>query len=131
MKASVSELSDNVSPLITDLLVVKATDHRKLPAVDASQIAMWLIVSVAVIDQVEAIDVIAMDPADAALKVGETRVVTADAAVVPDAPGSAVCKDTYNTPAVNVVPVRPIVLSNLLAVLAAERPTVISFPHSR
>jgi hypothetical protein len=88
----VSELSDNVSPLITDLLVVNATDHIKFPAVDASQKLMWLIVSVAVIDHVEAIDVIAIDPAEAALNVGETRVVTAEAAVVPDAPGSAVCK---------------------------------------
>ena len=94
MKANVSELNDNVSPLMTDLLVVKATDHIKFPAVEASHKLMWLIVSVAVIDQVEAIDVIAIDPADAALKVGETRVVTADAAVVPDAPGSAVCKAT-------------------------------------
>lgn len=82
-------------------------------------------------DHVEAIDVIAIDPAEAALNVGETRVVTAEAAVVPAEPGSAVCKDTYNTPAVNVVAVRPMVFSNLLAVLAAERPTVISFPHSR
>ena len=40
VKANVSELNDNVSPLITDLLVVNATDHIKLPAVDASQIAM-------------------------------------------------------------------------------------------
>jgi hypothetical protein len=131
VKANVNELIDNVSPLITDLLAVNATDHKKVPAVDASQRLMWLIVSVAVIDHVEAIDVIAMDPAEAALNVGETRVVTAEAAVVPEAPGSAVCKATYNTPAVNVVPVRPIVLSNLLAVFAAERPTVISFPHSQ
>ncbi len=70
MKASVNEVSDNVSPLITDLLAVKATDHMKLPAVDASQRLMWLIVSVPVIDHVEAIDVIAIDPAEAALNVG-------------------------------------------------------------
>jgi hypothetical protein len=37
VKANVNELIDNVSPLITDLLAVKATDHMKLPAVDASQ----------------------------------------------------------------------------------------------
>jgi len=94
VKANVSDVSDNVSPLTTDLLAVNATDHKKLPPVEASQKLMWLIVSVAVIDHVEPIDVIAIDPADAALKVGETRVVTADAAVVPEAPGSAVCKAT-------------------------------------
>jgi hypothetical protein len=49
VKASVSEVSDKVSPLITDLLAVNATDHRKLPAVEASCRLMWLIVSVAVI----------------------------------------------------------------------------------
>jgi hypothetical protein len=131
VKAKVSELIDNVSPLITDLLAVNATLHRKLPAVEASHKLMWLIVSVAVIDHVEAIDVIAIDPADDALNVGETRVVTAEALAVPTDPGSAVCNFTYSEPAVNVVPARPIVLSNLSAVFTAERPTVILFPHSR
>jgi hypothetical protein len=37
VKANVNELIDNVSPLITDLEAVKATDHIKLPDVDASQ----------------------------------------------------------------------------------------------
>jgi hypothetical protein len=37
VKAKVSELIDNVSPLITDFEAVKATDHMKLPDVDASQ----------------------------------------------------------------------------------------------
>jgi len=69
VKANVNELIDNVSPLITDLEAVKATDHRKLPAVDASHKLMWLIVSVAVIDHVPPIAVSAIEPADDALNV--------------------------------------------------------------
>ena len=69
MKASVNDVSDNVSPLITDLEAVNATDHKKVPAVEASQRLMWLIVSVAVIDHVPPIDVNAIDPADDALNV--------------------------------------------------------------
>jgi hypothetical protein len=69
VKASVNEVSDNVSPLTTDLLAVNATDHKKLPAVAASQRLMWLIVSVAVIDHVPPIDVNAIEPADDALNV--------------------------------------------------------------
>jgi hypothetical protein len=69
VNAKVSEVNDNVSPLTTDLLAVKATDHMKLPAVDASQRLMWLIVSVAVIDHVPPIEVKAIDPADDALNV--------------------------------------------------------------
>jgi hypothetical protein len=69
VKASVSEVSDKVSPLITDLLAVNATDHRKLPAVEASCRLMWLIVSVAVIAKVPPIEVRAIEPADDALNV--------------------------------------------------------------
>jgi hypothetical protein len=69
VKASVNEVSDNVSPLTTDFDAVNATDHRKLPTVDASHKLMWLIVSVAVIDHVPPIDVSAIEPADDALNV--------------------------------------------------------------
>jgi len=69
VKANVSEVSDKVSPLTTDLLAVNATDHRKLPAVDASHKLMCEIVSVAVIDHVPPIAVSAIEPADDALNV--------------------------------------------------------------
>jgi len=112
------------------LLAVKATDHKNVvPAL--SQRLMWVIVSVAVIDHAVGDDDKAIEPAEAAAKVRDCFVVFDEAAVVPDAPGSAVWMATFIVPAVNVVPVRPRVSSNLLAVLAADNPTVIPFPHSR
>jgi len=69
VKANVNDVRDNVSPLTTDFDAVNATDHMKLPAVDASHKLMWLIVSVAVIDHVPPIAVSAIEPADDALNV--------------------------------------------------------------
>jgi hypothetical protein len=69
VKANVNDVRDSVSPLTTDLLAVKATLHKKLPAVALSQRLMWLIVSVPVIDHVPPIDDNAIEPADAALNV--------------------------------------------------------------
>ena len=100
------ELNVNVSVFTTDFGVVNAADQWKLPARDADHTEMWVIVSVAVIVNAgEFDDVIA--PAAAAENVTDCRVVTAEMAVVPADPGSAVCS-WMNVPAtpVNVVPRR-------------------------
>jgi hypothetical protein len=79
-----------VSVFTTDLDVVRAADQRKFPAVEASHTEMCVIVSVVVIVNDGELDN-AIAPADAAEKVADARVVTADEFDVPAAPGSAVC----------------------------------------
>jgi hypothetical protein len=79
-----------VSVFTTDLDVVRAADQRKFPAVEASHTEMCVIVSVVVIENEGELDN-AIAPADAAEKVADDRVVTADGFDVPAAPGSAVC----------------------------------------
>jgi hypothetical protein len=67
-----------VSPLATAFDAVNAADHRKFPAVDASQYDTWVRVSVVVIENDGLVPVIAIAPDAAALCVTATRVVTAD-----------------------------------------------------
>jgi hypothetical protein len=106
-----------VSVLTTAFGVVSAADQWKLPAVDADHTEMWVIVSVAVIVNAGAVeDTIA--PAEAAEKVTLCRVVTADTAVVPADPGSAVWS-WMKVPAMPVKVVPRSTLSQALAVLTA------------
>jgi hypothetical protein len=75
---------------MTGTLAVSAADWRKFPADDASHSEMWVIVSDVVMLYVDSDDSV-IEPPAAAFQVTAFRVVTADAAVVPAAPGSAVC----------------------------------------
>jgi hypothetical protein len=125
---SVWVLRVKVSPLVTDFEVVKATEYRKFPAVDASQIETCVNVSepdahdahVGVFDIVNT-------PPDAAENVAETRVVFALAAVAPAAPGSAVCNFT-NVPAGAVNAVPRSMFNHEFARFALAKPTVIARP---
>jgi hypothetical protein len=85
----VQELNVNVDPLITGTPAVSAHDCRKFPAVEASQMEMWEIVSDAVIEKLDSVDS-AIEPPEAADQTIALRVVTAEAFVVPAAPGSPV-----------------------------------------
>jgi hypothetical protein len=80
----------SVSPDTIDFGVVKAADHRNVPAVDADHTAMWVIVSVAVPVKAGEFDK-AIAPELAAANVAAWRVDDEATDVVPDAPGSAVC----------------------------------------
>src|SRR6185437_3968904 len=113
-----------VSPLLTDLEVFRAAENRKLPAEEASHTAIWLIVSVAVMDQVGVLDRDKAEPPALALNVALDRVVTADGLDVPAAPGSPMCSST-NVPAGAVNAVARSIFSHLVARLAALIPTVI------
>lgn len=85
-----------MSPVLTVFDAVNTTLYRNVPAVLASHTLMCDTTS----PFVPAHDVHdgefdnAHAPADAALNVAEGRVVTDDAAVAADAPGSAVCSFT-------------------------------------
>jgi hypothetical protein len=85
--------SVKVSPVVTVLDAVSATEARNVPTVLASQILMCVTVSglVPAHDVHDGVFDMAMDPADAALNVIDGRVVTELAAVAPAEPGSAVC----------------------------------------
>jgi hypothetical protein len=83
-----------VSPVVTVFATANASEVRNVPAALADHNEKWLIVS----GEVPAHDAHdgnvaanAHDPADAAENVVAGRVVTDDTAVVPAAPGSAVC----------------------------------------
>ena len=122
---NVSDVMFNVSPLLTVFDAANDPDHRKFPALEASQILMWEIVSVpAAHDAQVRVPLMAFDPAAAADQVTAARVVFADAAVAPAEPGSAVCSFTYTVAgAVNAVP--PIMSSHLLARFAVFSPVAI------
>jgi hypothetical protein len=86
-----------VSPVWTVFDAVSAIEYRNVPAVDASQIEKWVIVS----GEVPAHDAHdgnvaanAHDPPDDAEKVTAGRVVTDDTFAVAAAPGSPVCSFT-------------------------------------
>ncbi len=86
--------SVNVSPVLTVLDDARATEHRNVPDVFASQTLMCVTTSplVPAHDVHDGnVDVNAIDPPDAAENVIAGRVVTEDAAEAPDAPGSPVC----------------------------------------
>ena len=85
-----SVVNVRVSVFTTDLDVVSAADQRKFPAVEASHTEICVIVSVVVIENDGEFDSAIAAP-EAAEKVADDRVVTADALAVPAAPGSAVC----------------------------------------
>ena len=116
----------SVSVFTTDLEVVSAADHKKLPALEASQTEMCEMVSVVVIVKDGELDS-AIAPADAAENVADARVVTAEGAVVPAAPGSAVC-NLMNVPAGAVNAVARSIFSQLFASVVAASPTVILAP---
>jgi hypothetical protein len=80
-----------VSPFVTDFDADRAPDCRKFPAVDASQIDTWLIVSDPADHEVHETADAADDPADGAANVSCFRVVSAEAFDVPADPGSPVC----------------------------------------
>jgi integral membrane sensor domain MASE1 len=114
-----------VSVLTTAFGVVRAADQWKFPAVDADHTLIWVIVSVAVIVNAGELDR-AIAPAAAAEKVADWRVVTAEIAVVPAAPGSAVCS-WINVPAIPVKVVPRRTFNQALAVLTAWSPAAISY----
>jgi hypothetical protein len=118
----------NVSPGAGDRGVVNTAENRKFPAVMLSHTVMCVSVSP---DGThvghDGAFVIDFDPADAAPQVAAARVVVPDAAVVPAAPGSAVCSFTFvDAGAVNAVP--PNMSSHLLAKLTACKPTATITP---
>jgi hypothetical protein len=90
--AMVSDVRVNVFVETHAWEAVSAADPWKVPADEAVHREMWVRVSeVPPLVHVDAIDVIAFDPPDAAAIVAWTRVVDpAAAAVAPAAPGSAV-----------------------------------------
>ena len=133
MSETVSDVSVNVFVDTHACEAVKAAEYWKFPAVVESHTEMWLIVSdVPPFVHAAGEDVRLIDPADAALNVNALRVVSpAAAAVVPDAPGSAVCSFAACTAgAVNVVPalLPRSTFKKALAVLLALNPTVTTTP---
>jgi hypothetical protein len=84
---------ENVDPLTTGTPEDSAHDSWNVPAVDADQIEMCVIVSEVVIDQVPNDDN-AIEFDDGAANVGAFRVVFADVFAVPAAPGSPTCNCT-------------------------------------
>jgi hypothetical protein len=91
-------VKDSVRAVIVSVFVlthacdaVSAHDSRNVPADDAVQIEMWVIVSdVPPLVQADNVDNV-IDPADAAFHATAFRVaLPTDTAVVPAAPGSAV-----------------------------------------
>jgi hypothetical protein len=112
-------VSEKVLVLAHACEAVRAALPLKVPAVEADQSEMWLRVSVVPpFVHEDAIDDIALEPAEAAAIVACTRVVDpAAAAVAPDAPGSPVWSLTKQVAVANVP-------SNQPFTAAAARPTV-------
>jgi hypothetical protein len=119
-----SEVSENESPLAQAFEADRAPEPLKVPAVEADQRAMCVRVSdVPPLVHEEAIEVMATEPPEAVPIVAETREVEpADTAVVPAAPGSAVCSSTKTPPVANWA------VSMALAVVL-ESPVVMSCPQ--
>lgn len=90
---NVSVVSENVLPFTTGTPEDSAHDSWNVPADDADQMLMCVIVSVAFIVQV-LIDDKVIELLDGALNVGAFRVVFPDTFDVPAAPGSPVCSCT-------------------------------------
>jgi hypothetical protein len=122
VSATVSDDRVNVSPFATAFDAVSDTEPRNVPAVDADHSEMCEIVSEPDAHDAHdgAVPDCACEPADADARVDCTRVVFADAAVAPDAPGSPVCSFTYT------VPSWP---SSIALAVVDERPTVMGTPQ--
>jgi hypothetical protein len=116
-------VSEKVFVLAQACEAVRAALPLNVPAVDADQSEMWLRVSVVPpFVHEDAIDDIALEPAEAAAIVACTRVVDpAAAAVAPDAPGSPVWSFTKQVAVAKVPSSQP-----LTAVAAS--PTVMGSP---
>ena len=99
----VSEENVSVDPLMTGTLDVRAADSWKFPAVEASQNEMWVMVSLAVMENAASADR-DIDVPDGALKVAAFRVTTALTFAVPAAPGSPMWSFTYGVIPVWLVP---------------------------
>jgi hypothetical protein len=119
---AVSDDRVSVSPFTIDLDADSAAEPRNVPAVDADHSEMCEIVSEPDAHDAHdgAVPDCACEPADALARVDWTRVVFADAAVAPDAPGSPVCSFTYT------VPSWP---SSIALAVVDERPTVMGTPQ--
>jgi hypothetical protein len=88
-----------VSLFATAFDAVSAAEPRKFPAVEASHRDTCEIVSDPTDHDVHDTDaLIDFEPADAADHDSAFRVVSAEAADAPDAPGSPVCSFTYTVP---------------------------------
>jgi hypothetical protein len=99
-----------VSPVLTVFDALRAADHRKFPAVEASKNETCETTSPFVPAQLVNDGVLDNDrtPVVEALNVAAWRVVTDDTEVVPAVPGLAVCNCTYTAAgAVYVVPAAP------------------------
>jgi len=86
-------VSENVDPFTTGTPEDSAHDSWNVPAVDADQMLMWVIVSDVFIVH-DDIDDNAIEFDDGAENVGAFRVVFPDTFAVPAAPGSPVCNCT-------------------------------------
>jgi hypothetical protein len=92
VNAMLCDVMLSVSPLVIAFGVVRANEYKKFPAVRLSHTDTCEIVSEPDAQDAQdgSVAWIAFEPAEAAAHAMITRVVFADAAVVPAAPGSAV-----------------------------------------
>jgi hypothetical protein len=121
----------SVSPVLTVRGVVNAKEYRKLPAEMSSHTEAWVIDSPLAGAGHEVhegkVAWAALEPEAAAAQARTLRVVSADGAVVPAEPGSAVCSFIYVlVGAVNVVPDK--IFRNLLRKFTACPPTAMIPP---
>jgi hypothetical protein len=72
----------------------------------------------------------AFDPAEAADHVTAWRVVTADGAVAPAAPGSAVCSFTHTPVGADANAVPANISSHLFAKFVGDKPTAMTYSSS-
>jgi hypothetical protein len=109
-----NDVSENVSPDAHAFEDDRAAEALNVPALDAVHRLMWLRVSeVPPLVHEDAMEVIALEPADAAAMVAWTRVVEpAAAAVAPADPGSAVWSLTKQVAVAKVPSSQPLTMAD-------------------